>query len=108
MCSIEIRTGIATVGALRQRKLLIKALDLNVAEGTNWIYERVLLIHAAQPTLSPPSPTVRAGSRVSLAAAPTLRVGLSPSPTARLEGHDFEFFVCFSLGTSRFPSDPLP
>lgn len=55
--SIEIRAGIATVGALRQRKLLIKALYLNLTKRTYRFYEGMLLIHAAQPTLLPPCRT---------------------------------------------------
>lgn len=62
MRGVEIRASIATMGSLRQRKLLIKALDLNVSEWTYRIYKGVLLIHAAQPTLSSPSPTPRDGA----------------------------------------------
>ena len=62
MRGVEIRTSIATMGSLRQRKLLIKALDLNVSEWTYRIYKGMLLIHAAQPTLSSPSPTPRDGA----------------------------------------------
>lgn len=57
MRGVEIRASIATMGSLRQRKLLINALDLNVSEWTYRIYKGVLLIHAAQPTLSSPPPT---------------------------------------------------
>lgn len=62
MRGVEIRASIATMGSLRQRKLLINALDLNVSEWTYRIYKGVLLIHAAQPTLSSPPPTPRDGA----------------------------------------------
>ena len=61
--SVEIRTGIATVGALRQRKLLIKAFYLNLTTRTYRNFEGMLLIHAAQPTLSLPYLTLRLAPR---------------------------------------------